>query len=103
MYGSNLMAPLHIRYQVSNSTLGAHSINKSSERRKIPAAGLLLSSYFTPTDNREGVGETDDSEADISFGVHQQPERPTAWLQIGQVCGYSNQRATKQNSNSKKI
>ncbi|GBN17544.1 hypothetical protein AVEN_17867-1 [Araneus ventricosus] len=66
------------------------------ERRKRPAAGLLLSSYYTPTDNREGAGETYDSEADLSSGVHQQPERPTAWLQRRQVCGYSHQRATKQ-------
>ncbi|GBM52055.1 hypothetical protein AVEN_23289-1 [Araneus ventricosus] len=61
-----------------------------------------LPSYFTPTDNREGAGETYDSEADLSSGVHQQPERPTAWLQRRQVYGYSHQRATKQNSNSKK-
>ncbi|GBO11738.1 hypothetical protein AVEN_94211-1, partial [Araneus ventricosus] len=52
---------------------------------------------FTLTDNREGVGETYDSEADLSSGVHQQPERPTAWLQRRQVCGYSHQRATKKN------
>ncbi|GBN24757.1 hypothetical protein AVEN_86963-1 [Araneus ventricosus] len=52
------------------------------ERRKRPAAGLLLSSYFTPTDNREGAGETYDSEADLSSGVHQQPERQTAWQQV---------------------
>ncbi|GBM21357.1 Putative protein in type-1 retrotransposable element R1DM, partial [Araneus ventricosus] len=39
---------------------------------KEQAAGLLLSSYFTLTDNREGVGETYDSEADLSSGVHQQ-------------------------------
>ncbi|GBN93339.1 hypothetical protein AVEN_67366-1 [Araneus ventricosus] len=44
------------------------------ERRKRPEADLLLSSYFTPTDNREGAGETYDSEADLSSGVHQQPE-----------------------------
>ncbi|GBM95202.1 hypothetical protein AVEN_113987-1 [Araneus ventricosus] len=72
------------------------------ERRKRPAAGLLVSSYFAPTDNREGAEETYDSETDLSSGVHQQPERPTAWLQRSQVCGYSHQRATKQNSNSKK-
>ncbi|GBM78112.1 hypothetical protein AVEN_132246-1 [Araneus ventricosus] len=40
------------------------------ERRKRLEAALLLSSYFTPTDNREGAGETYDSAADISFGVH---------------------------------
>ncbi|GBO08353.1 hypothetical protein AVEN_113780-1 [Araneus ventricosus] len=57
--------------------------------QKGPAAGLLLSSYLTLTHNREGVGETYDSEADLSSGVHQQPERPTAWLQRRQVCGYS--------------
>ncbi|GBL89045.1 hypothetical protein AVEN_4872-1 [Araneus ventricosus] len=67
------------------------------ERRKRPVAGLLSSSYFTLTDNREGIGETYDSEADLSSGVHQQPERPTAWLQRRQVCGYSHQRATKKN------
>ncbi|GBM45300.1 hypothetical protein AVEN_69170-1 [Araneus ventricosus] len=72
------------------------------ERRKRPAASLLLSSYFTLTYNREGAGETHDLEADLSSGVHQQPERPTAWLQRRQVCGYSHQRATKQNSNRKK-
>ncbi|GBN99001.1 hypothetical protein AVEN_79559-1 [Araneus ventricosus] len=66
------------------------------ERRKRPAAGLLLSSYFTFTDNREGAGETYDSEADLSSGVHQQPERPTVGLQRRQICGYSHQRATKQ-------
>ncbi|GBN94395.1 hypothetical protein AVEN_260102-1, partial [Araneus ventricosus] len=48
------------------------------ERRKRPATGLLLSSYFTLADNREGVGETYDLEADLSSGVHQQTERPTA-------------------------
>ncbi|GBN66508.1 hypothetical protein AVEN_263541-1 [Araneus ventricosus] len=52
------------------------------ERRKRPAAGLLLSSYFTPTDNREGAGETYDSEADLSSGVHLQPERQTAWKHV---------------------
>ncbi|GBM16990.1 hypothetical protein AVEN_133270-1 [Araneus ventricosus] len=72
------------------------------ERRKRTAAGLLLSSYFTSTDNREGAGETFDSVADLSSGVQQQPERPTAWLQRRQVCGYSHERATKLNSNSKK-
>ncbi|GBO40545.1 hypothetical protein AVEN_44948-1 [Araneus ventricosus] len=72
------------------------------ERRKRQEAGLLLSSYFTSTDDRECAGETYDSEADISFGVHQQPEQPTSWLQRRQVCGYSHQPATKQNSNSKK-
>ncbi|GBM31782.1 hypothetical protein AVEN_56890-1 [Araneus ventricosus] len=66
---------------------------KASERRKRPAASLLLSSYFTLTDNREGAGETYDSEADLSSGVHQQSERPTAWLQRRQVCGYSHQLA----------
>ncbi|GBO05228.1 hypothetical protein AVEN_149814-1 [Araneus ventricosus] len=55
-----------------------------AERRKRPAAGLLLSSYFSPSDNREGAGEAYDSEADLSSGVHQQPERPTAWLQRSQ-------------------
>ncbi|GBL99498.1 hypothetical protein AVEN_68783-1 [Araneus ventricosus] len=73
-----------------------------SERRNRPAAGVLLSSYFTPTDNREGAGETYDSEADLSSRAHQQPERPIAWLQRRKVCGYSHQRANKQNSNSKK-
>ncbi|GBN22063.1 hypothetical protein AVEN_186299-1 [Araneus ventricosus] len=53
-----------------------------AERRKRPAAGLLLLSYFTPTDNREGAGETYDSEADLSSGVHQQPERQTAWQYV---------------------
>ncbi|GBM41740.1 hypothetical protein AVEN_173136-1 [Araneus ventricosus] len=72
------------------------------ERRKRPEADLLLSSYFTPTDNREGAGETYVSEADLPSGVHQQPEQPTAWFQRRQVCGYSHQRATKQNSYSKK-
>ncbi|GBL72909.1 hypothetical protein AVEN_128097-1 [Araneus ventricosus] len=75
---------------------------QACKRRKRPAAGLLLSSYFTPIDNREGAGETYNSEADISSGVHQQPERPTAWLQRRQIGGYSHQRATKQNSNSKR-
>ncbi|GBN33902.1 hypothetical protein AVEN_187403-1 [Araneus ventricosus] len=30
-------------------------------------------------------GDTYDSDADLSFGVHQQPERPTAWLQRRQA------------------
>ncbi|GBN68473.1 hypothetical protein AVEN_129650-1 [Araneus ventricosus] len=72
------------------------------ERRKRPAAGVLLSSYFTPTDNREGAGETYDSEVDISSEGHQQNERPTAWLQRRQDCGCSHQRATKKYSNSTK-
>ncbi|GBL93632.1 hypothetical protein AVEN_25629-1 [Araneus ventricosus] len=31
MYGSNTTAPLRTRYQVSNSTFGTHSSNKSSD------------------------------------------------------------------------
>ncbi|GBM19190.1 Hydroxysteroid dehydrogenase-like protein 2 [Araneus ventricosus] len=53
--------------------------------------------YFTLTDNWEGAGETYDSEADLSSGVYQQPERPTAWLQRRQACGYSHQQTTKKN------
>ncbi|GBO16781.1 hypothetical protein AVEN_25403-2-1, partial [Araneus ventricosus] len=41
-------------------------------RWKRHAASLLLSSYFTLTDNREGAGETYDPEADLSSGVHRQ-------------------------------
>ncbi|GBN06739.1 hypothetical protein AVEN_266950-1 [Araneus ventricosus] len=72
------------------------------ERRKRPAAGLLLSSYYTPTDNREGAGETYNSEVGISSEGHQQNERPTAWLQRRHESGCSHQRATKKYSNNKK-
>ncbi|GBN09662.1 hypothetical protein AVEN_33501-1, partial [Araneus ventricosus] len=104
---------------VCNSTIvfdkGLHCINvflrhnnvclaraQIAHRRKGPAPGFLISSYFTPVYNREGAGDTYDSDAGISSGVHQQPERPTAWLQGRQVCGYSYQRATKQNLNIKR-
>ncbi|GBN04828.1 hypothetical protein AVEN_1915-1 [Araneus ventricosus] len=59
------------------------------ERRQIPAADLLISSYFTPADSWEGSRETYGSKADTSSGVHQHTERPTAWLQGRQVCEYS--------------
>ncbi|GBM19654.1 hypothetical protein AVEN_199832-1 [Araneus ventricosus] len=75
---------------------------RPKEKRKRSASVLLISFYFTPACNKEGAGEIYDSETDISSGVHKQPEKLTTWRQRKQVCGYSHQRANKQNSNSKK-
>ncbi|CAL1265780.1 unnamed protein product [Larinioides sclopetarius] len=71
------------------------------KNRKGPVAGVLTSSYFTSTDNKEGAGEFFDVEVDISSRVNQQPVRSTTWVQRRQVCGYSRQRNTKQNLNSR--
>ncbi|GBN22399.1 hypothetical protein AVEN_245391-1 [Araneus ventricosus] len=92
---TNSTQPPNPQFSLQEISTGIEHVpsGKASERRKRLAAGHLISSHYIPGDSRRGAGEISDSEADISSGVYQQPERPTAWLQGRQICGYSHLHA----------
>ncbi|GBM91587.1 hypothetical protein AVEN_164194-1 [Araneus ventricosus] len=84
---------LHLRFFLDSLKIGNIILFQKGGKHQ-----RLASSYRSISLLPSGAGETYDSEADISSGVHQQPERLTTWVQRRQICGYSHQRATKKNS-----